>query len=871
MNGTQVRARDEARQKPSAAPAPTDRGPRSRLGLARAALAWEQLWPALWPAAGIAGLFLVLALFNLLPLLDGWLHALILLLFVLALAAALVIGLRRVRLPDEAAALRRLERDSGLPHRPLLAVRDRLAGAADPATAELWRLYQKQARQRIRSLKLRMPHPNLAARDPWGLRAAVGLLLFIAGFGTWGDWGPRIGAALTPQFAGAAAAAAAALDIWVTPPDYTGIAPIFLRPDAQGAPPDTLSVPAGSVVLARVNGGSTLPHLVADGGVRDFDRVDQASFQISQPVTRGTVIAVEQGSRTLGSWPVTVVPDQAPTIALPTPPAAGERGALRLEYEARDDYGIAGVTGTFRLSGDPEPGLNREPIELALPLPGVRPKEARNTSFHDLTPHPWAGLPVTLRLSAADGAGQTGRSEELSFVLPEREFRHPVARAIVEERKQLTLQPQSAREDVARTLAILSARPGLFNDDLTVYLALRTAVARLHLDDTPEAVPEIQQLLWDTALRIEDGQLSIAERALRDAEQRLSDALNRDATDQELRQLLDELQTALDQFLDAMEQQMREALERGEPMPQIPPEMQGQMMDRQDLQQMLDQMRQMAETGARDAARQMLSQLQQMLENLRNGNMAQMQQGQMGQMGQMLSQLQDLARQQQELLDQTFRDAQEQDPSGQQGDMQGQMQMPGQGQMPGQTPGRQPRPGQRGQQGQQGQMGQQGQPSGGAAQQEALRRQLGELMRQFGEMGGEIPRPLGRAERAMRDAGQALSQGQPGAAVPPQTQALDELQQGMQAMAEEMAQQMMMGQMPGQMPGQQRQQSNRGRDPLGRPLPGFGSADTNDVDIPEQSELQRAREILDELRRRAGEFSRPKPELDYIDRLLRRF
>jgi hypothetical protein len=191
--------------------------------------------------------------------------------------------------------------------------------------------------------------------------------------------------------------------------------------------------------------------------------------------------------------------------------------------------------------------------------------------------------------------------------------------------------------------------------------------------------------------------------------------------------------------------------------------------------------------------------------------------------------------------------------------------------MPGQTPGRQPRPGQRGQQGQQGQMGQQGQPSGGAAQQEALRRQLGELMRQFGEMGGEIPRPLGRAERAMRDAGQALSQGQPGAAVPPQTQALDELQQGMQAMAEEMAQQMMMGQMPGQMPGQQRQQSNRGRDPLGRPLPGFGSADTNDVDIPEQSELQRAREILDELRRRAGEFSRPKPELDYIDRLLRRF
>jgi hypothetical protein len=149
---------------------------------------------------------------------------------------------------------------------------------------------------------------------------------------------------------------------------------------------------------------------------------------------------------------------------------------------------------------------------------------------------------------------------------------------------------------------------------------------------------------------------------------------------------------------------------------------------------------------------------------------------------------------------------------------------------------------------------------------------LGEVMRQLGEMGGEIPRPLGRAERAMREAGQALEQGQPGAAVPPQTQALDELQQGLQSMAEQMAQQMMMGQQPGQMPGQQQmQQSNRGRDPLGRPLPGFGRADTNDVRIPEESDLQRAREILDELRRRAGEFNRPQLELDYIDRLLRRF
>src|SRR4051812_28340649 len=166
--------------------------PRFRLGLARGALAWEQIWPAFWPAVGIAGLFIAIALFNVLPLLGGWLHALVLLLFVLAFGAAIWYGLRRVRLPDGRAALRRLERDSGLTHRPLAALRDTMVGASDLASEELWRLYQEQARQRMRNLKVRLPHPNLAARDPWALRAAVGLLLFVAAFGTWGDWGPRI-------------------------------------------------------------------------------------------------------------------------------------------------------------------------------------------------------------------------------------------------------------------------------------------------------------------------------------------------------------------------------------------------------------------------------------------------------------------------------------------------------------------------------------------------------------------------------------------------------------------------------------------------------------------------------------------------------
>jgi hypothetical protein len=62
-----------------------------------------------------------------------------------------------------------------------------------------------------------------------------------------------------------------------------------------------------------------------------------------------------------------------------------------------------------------------------------------------------------------------------------------------------------------------------------------------------------------------------------------------------------------------------------------------------------------------------------------------------------------------------------------------------------------------------------------------------------------------------------------------------------------------------------------GRDPFGRPQNGFGILDDNRVEIPGEIDVQRAREILQELYRRSGDRRRPQIELDYLNRLLRRF
>ncbi|MCW2247128.1 uncharacterized protein (TIGR02302 family) [Azospirillum fermentarium] len=828
--------------------------PRGALARARAALVWEALWPGLWAAAAVGVLFTAAALSDVLPRLPGWLHLAVLILFAVGFVAALALGLRRVRLPGRDEARRRLERDSGLPHRPLNTLRDRPSGG-DPMAAALWALHQERVRARVTRLRVALPHPNVAARDPLGLRMAALLLLFAAGAGTWGGWEPRLRAAVSPRLDGGAVIRAAVLDLWITPPAYTGQAPVFLKPDTPGP----VTVPAGSKLLARVAGGLGTPSLTidgaADGGSRPFAAVDGDTHQIERELAAGTRLTVTQGGRTLGSWPLAVVPDAAPIIAFVTPPAATERGMMRVEFAARDDHGLAkaGVLVTLQdRAGEPA-------VELPLPLGGSAPKEAHAASTHDLTAHPWAGLPVWVQLVATDGAGQIGLSDTMDFVLPEREFRHPVARAIIEQRRILTRSPATQREPVANALSEISATPGTYNGDIVVFLSLRAAVARLVFDDTADAIPALQTLLWEIAVRIEDGGLSLAQRDVRDAQNRLAEALDRNASDAELRQLMDELQQAMDRLMQAMEQNLRQALERGEKIPEVPPELAQQMMDAGDLQRMMDQMRSLAETGARDAARQMLSQLQQMMESMQMGAM-QPPSGQNEALNAM-RQLQDLAKQQQGLLDQTFRQSQEGMDGGANPSASG-MPAPG-GQSQG---GQSPRTRGAGRQGNSASPLMQKQ----AEQQEQLRRQLGEVMRQLGEQAGDIPAPLGRAERAMRDAREALQRGQPGGAVQPQTEAMDNIQQGLQTLAEQMMQQMMAS--PGM--GMARQPMNRmgqGRDPLGRRSNSMGQGLGEDVKVPTEAEVQRAREILDELRRRSGQFSRPQPEREYIDRLLRPF
>lgn len=883
-------------------PSPTRSGVARKLAIARSVVGWERLWPAIWIPLLLIVAFLGIALLGVPAAIGertgGWGHLALLIGFAAAILWTARRGAAAWRPAADADAARRLERDSALAHRPVSSLSDRMAGAdRDPMAAAVWDAHRRRQEDSLAGLRVHAPEPAMAGLDPFGARVAVGLAL-IAGLAVAApDPLARMAEAFQPTLSPLTQALPPTLDVWINPPAYTGRPPMLLARAGQpaGSPtpaaagtdttPRRLAVPTGSVLLAKVNGGDGVPDLALATGSAEsatpFERVAEQAYQIETPITEGTALVIRQGTAELAAWTITVLPDLKPSVAFAEPPQSTERAALMIHYTASDDYGLAAVEARIKRLDAIGAATAEDPVVLAMALPGSGLEAADAKDFHDLTPHPWAGQPVEMTLVARDEAGQEGVSETVSLILPERRFAHPVARAIIEQRKRLVTEPHE-KTDIAEVLMSLAARPQHYYDDAVTFLGLRLSAGRLVMNDAkPAMIADVQSLLWDTALRIEDGEMSLAARELRELERRLMDMLAQDNPDDaELERLMEELKQAIDKYLQAMMEQMRQQQQNGDQqeMQEVDP---NQMVERQDLMDMVDRAREMMKAGAKDAARQLLSQLREMMENLRAGRPQMMSPEQLAAQ-EMMRQLQELAERQQQLMDQTYKQHQEGDRR--EGQREGQM-----GQMPGQPrDGRGMRPGERpGQQGQTGdgqsreadRGGRRGQPGTGndatpealARMQEALRRQLGEFMRRLGEGMGQIPQPFGEAERAMKDAGDSLGRGQPGEAVGPQGDAVERLQDGAQALAEAMRKNQQAGGAAPDPGAQGQARNDQSRDPL-RDRPGQGYAtDEGGVEIPGESDLLRARRIFDELRKRSGDRSRPELELDYIERLLKRF
>jgi uncharacterized protein (TIGR02302 family) len=811
------------------------------LRLAAAGLLWERLWPRLWPAAALLGTFAALVLLDLLPALPGWLHLATLIGFGLALSALLVRAAAGTGRVGIRAAQRRLERDSRLPHRPLAALDDRLAaGAGDPAAQMLWQRHLERTAEASRRLAVRLPAPGVARIEPWGVRAAV-LLLLTIGLAAGGDEaGSRVARAFAPGVD--VAGRPPLVEVWINPPPYTGRPPVFLHTGEgidggiSSRPPEIaadapIEIPAGSTAVARVVDVADPPILVVDGERHRFAPIEGGdggarAHTVEATITGGESLVVRSRTRDIARWPLAVHDDAPPRVAFTSPPTAAGNGLLQLGYEASDDYRVHEVTVVVRPPG--AAGDDAGEVRQPMPLTAIGETAVSGARALDLSAHAWAGRPVAISFEARDGRDQIGTSAAIETVLPEREFGHPVARRVIGLRKRLFESDADtrARWPVADELEAIRAQPSHFGGDVVVSLALAVGRSRLIHDRSPAALPSVREILWATALRLEEGDVPMAEQALEDARQRLTEALRGEATAAQIERLIDALQQAMEAYLAAV---AAELARRGELTPPDPATT--DLLRSTDLGELLDLARRYARTGARDGARQLLAELQRLLEGVRAGLRMDDKRRDLMQAHELMNSLRKLARDQQQLLDRTFQNLR--------------------------TPRTQRRPpGTR--------------ADGDVAAQQRLRGDLGEAMMRADGLLGRIPAPLGEADRAMMNAGRALQESRDGDALSDQTAAVDALNRAMDAVGQAVAERL--GGVVGVFGGGIDGLDDGGGDFFGRtPGNAIGGFASGRMQIPDETEVRRAQAILEELRRRAGEHRRPPLELEYIERLLRQF
>ena len=627
--------------------------------LARRALMVERVWPPLVFALAVLILFLAASWAGVWQFSPRTFRIAGVVLFALAAGVALS-PLMRLRRPAARDVLARLDRDAKASHRPASSLADSLANDhGDPGTQALWAAHRARLERAIEAIRVAPPSPRMVDRDPYALRFGVAMLAFAAAVAAGPEMYGRLASAFDWRSDEAQAAVAASrIDAWIDPPPYAGRPPVVI--DFKSADPQTLTVPEDSVLVVR--GDPSVVGTRIDGGIAPSEQKsatpanaapDQKGGPSANAPTekRWTIHGPGKATILRGGQPaavavLAVTPAGNPTIVSTEEPRANLSGSLTLAYRTQDRFGLATARAEFARPHEgpgPAPRTLAPPPQAALQLPPTANGVGDGHTTVDLSEHPWAGAKVTMRLSAVSISGKTGESPPIEMTLPQRIFHNPLARALVEQRRNLILDPDHAPKQVETALTGLAIAPELFDTPANVYLGLKQAKTSLEHARSDADLLDVAALLWAMAQQLEDGDATQAQRDLRAAEQALREALQRGASDQEIRKLMEQLREAAKRFMSEMARNS-----------QPDTNAEDQNLQAQDLNKLLDQMEDTARNGSREDAQAMLDQMQEMFENMRSAREGQESPADR-EMRKQIGELEKLLRDQQKLRDDTFR------------------------------------------------------------------------------------------------------------------------------------------------------------------------------------------------------------------------
>jgi uncharacterized protein (TIGR02302 family) len=813
-----------------------------KIALQRAALLWEDVWQRIQKPLLVVGVAIIVIASGVLDWFPKWFDLVALGLLTLAFLYSLkaLFGLKSA---SRLNAMRRMEEHSTIGHRSLSSHGDDLVvEGRDDTVQALWEEHKRRQLQALENVKLAPPRSAWRLFDPVALRVPVALAVFASLLLGSGDLISNTRNAL--NFAPPVIAAPPSLDAWLKPPSYTGKQPILLTSaamrDKLSTSPDIL-VPENSSLSIRAV-GSAKPRLVfyspgtapspeteiksISAQISNTEKGFTAEVKLDRPVT----VKLFDDSTELASWPITLIPDEAPKIAFVDDPKAGDNGALNVHWKASDDYGVNAISAEISLADEQENGtgfdnngvfLYDAPLfKVGMKKPNAKTEDT--TSKQDMSAHPWAGLYVTMALTAKDAAGHTATAESKRFKLPERGFFRFLAKALIEQRKKLIMVPDDTPE-VATMLDAFSAYPYSIDNNSKLILQMSVIKSGLAHAMEQDEVKTAVTNLWSLAVAIEDGELSDIHAQLRDLKQQLEQALKEGAPPERIAELMDKMRKGMDKLMEQMRKDAEKRLADGS----LKQDPNSKSISREDLQKMLDDIEKLNKSGSKDAAQEMLSQLDQLLQNLQPGVSDQAGKDGDSELQQKMDELSDMMRRQQKLMDQTQK-----------------LPRPGEGEEAPDKPD---------------------DGSGALADKQGdLSDMLDRLNKQLGPDGqGE----LGDASKSMKGAKGSLKDGSKDDALRQQGDAMKQMRDGAKKLGKKLAEQ---GKGKSGQQGKEGEAGGDENDPLGRPRatrnPDNGPKENM---VPSELSMRRAREILEKLRQKYDDPNLGSGERAYIDRLLR--
>jgi hypothetical protein len=785
-------------------------------------------------------------------------------------------GLRRFRKPTRDEARAALAQSCALDPGAFDILEDRPA-RMDAASLALWGAARAQAVQEAITARPRLRMAALNTADPWRLRFVAAGLFALGLLAAGGAAPERLGRTLVPSPGPLLGDGRLTVEAWAAPAAYTNAPPVPL----SGLESTTVATPPAITITLRAQGLAGAPVLVfdPDRGPTQRLRLSQAAdgaYEGDLAIPGPGVLRLVR-FHTVARWRLEPAPDAAPEAKFTLPPAPGRNEDLLIAWRASDDFGVRAVGLSVRPVDPPEGLRDVAPHVTIIDGPAGDPLSAEGETAVDLAEHPYAGMRVEMRLLALDARGQEGLSDPIEAMMPEKIFLQPLALAAIEIRRAILWErrpyreqraaqggpvtlpasgdgllgiepliietddqfptieraPQAIRRAVRRLDALTFApRDGYFTD-IAVFAGFRyardTLVNAAEIEETDAAA----QILWAIALRAEYGSSADAARALEQAQRALGEALARGDPPERIQRLMDALQEATRDYLQALVAEAQNQPQENRDDTEEQTEISGA-----DIEDMLEEVERLAEDGQTAEAEQLLQELSQLLQNLEvrladgpganpNGEGAE------GGANDAIRGLNKAMRDLEALAEDTQ--------AAQQGG-------PGEGDQgaPGEEAGEA-----------------EGEP-GLADRLVGLRRDLEEARNAAGERGDNAD--LEAADEALGEALDALREGDLEEAAAAQQRALERLRAGTEQAAASSPQ-------DESQPQQGEAAAPGATDPLGRQTQDAGASASEDGGdaLPADVERTRARDILDELRRRAQDQTRSQEERDYLQRLLDRF